>query len=70
MSGVVRFIVKEFREALPPIVFFLIGFNLVEKLYYEAHPCVIFRQAGEFHGGDGEGTYRRQGLYRWRTCCR
>ena len=30
MSGVVRFIVKEFREALPPIVFFLIGFNLVE----------------------------------------
>jgi hypothetical protein len=30
MSGVVRLIVKEFREAVPPIVFFLIGFNLVE----------------------------------------
>ena len=30
MSGVVRLIVKEFREAVPPIVFFLIGFNLVD----------------------------------------
>ena len=30
ISGAVTFVVKEFREALPPIVFFLVGFNLVE----------------------------------------
>ena len=29
-SRVLAFVVKEFREALPPITFFLIGFNLVE----------------------------------------
>jgi hypothetical protein len=27
---VVAFVVKEFREALPPIVFFFVGFNLIE----------------------------------------
>ena len=28
--GVVNFVVKEFREALPPIAFFFVAFNLVE----------------------------------------
>src|SRR5262252_9595896 len=30
MPRAVKFTVEEFREALPPIIFFLIGFNLVE----------------------------------------
>jgi len=29
-SGVLAFVIKEFREVLPPIVFFAIGFNLIE----------------------------------------
>jgi len=29
-SPVLAFVIKEFREALPPIAFFLIGFNLIE----------------------------------------
>jgi hypothetical protein len=29
-AGVVRFIIKEFEEALPPITFFFVAFNLVE----------------------------------------
>src|SRR5271166_3694393 len=29
-SRVLAFVVKEFREVLPPVTFFLVGFNLVE----------------------------------------
>jgi hypothetical protein len=29
-AGAVRFLVKEFREALPPIAFFFVSFNLIE----------------------------------------
>lgn len=29
-SGVIRFVIKEFREALAPIAFFFVAFNLIE----------------------------------------
>jgi len=29
-AGVLRFLIKEFREALPPIAFFFVSFNLIE----------------------------------------
>jgi hypothetical protein len=40
-SRLITFVVKEFKEALPAIVFFAIGFNLIERttqLFLNAYP--------------------------------